>query len=59
MLQPDSAIKELIRCTALARIVYGDGHWKLASSYVNLAQGYFDLKGTETTRGLLLVQHAF
>lgn len=41
----DSAIKELIRCTALARIVYGDGHWKLASSYVNLAQGYFDLKG--------------
>ncbi|KAK2181197.1 hypothetical protein NP493_407g05026 [Ridgeia piscesae] len=40
-----SAIKELIRCTALARIVYRDGHWKLASSYVNLAQGYFDLKG--------------
>ncbi len=41
----DLALKELIRCTALARIVYGDGHWKLARAYAQLAQQYFELKG--------------
>ncbi|XP_064646787.1 tetratricopeptide repeat protein 23-like [Lineus longissimus] len=40
----DEALQELIRCTALARIVYGDGHWKLAEAYANLARGYFELK---------------
>lgn len=39
------AIVELIRCTALARIVHGDGHWKLAETFINLADGYLDLKG--------------
>ena len=46
--QVESALQELIRCTALARIVYGDGHWKLAETYANLAQGYFELKGNGT-----------
>ena len=45
--QVESALQELIRCTALARIVYGDGHWKLAETYADLAQGYFELKGNE------------
>ena len=38
-------MRELIRCTALCRIVHGDGHWKQARSHANLAEGYFDLKG--------------
>ncbi|XP_013406257.1 tetratricopeptide repeat protein 23-like [Lingula anatina] len=41
----DKAIKELIKCTALARIVHGDSHWKYAEAYTNLAEGYFELKG--------------
>ena len=52
--QADGAIKELVRCTALCRIVYGDGHWKLAKSYVNLAKGYFDLKGLTVSFSYLL-----
>ncbi|KAM9183291.1 tetratricopeptide repeat protein 23 isoform 1-T2 [Dugong dugon] len=39
------AIQELVRCVALTRICYGDSHWKLAEAYVNLAQGYLQLKG--------------
>ncbi|XP_021022589.1 tetratricopeptide repeat protein 23 isoform X2 [Mus caroli] len=39
------AIQELVRCVALTRICYGDWHWKLAEAYVNLAQGYLQLKG--------------
>lgn len=34
-----------MRCVALTRICYGDWHWKLAEAYVNLAQGYLQLKG--------------
>ncbi|CAH1790174.1 unnamed protein product [Owenia fusiformis] len=41
----DKALRELIKCTALARIVYGDGHWKYASAYYALAEGYLELKG--------------
>ena len=48
-MQIEKAIKEFIRCTALARIVHGDGHWKLARSYVNLGEGYLDLKGIYDT----------
>ncbi|XP_036211581.1 tetratricopeptide repeat protein 23 isoform X3 [Myotis myotis] len=40
------AIQELVRCVALTRICYGSCHWKLAEAYVNLAQGYLQLKGT-------------
>ncbi|XP_008757737.1 tetratricopeptide repeat protein 23 isoform X1 [Rattus norvegicus] len=39
------AIQELVRCVALTKICYGDSHWKLAEAYVNLAQGYLQLKG--------------
>ncbi|XP_058522568.1 tetratricopeptide repeat protein 23 isoform X2 [Ochotona princeps] len=39
------AVHELVRCVALTRICYGDSHWKLAEAYVNLAQGYLQLKG--------------
>ncbi|XP_069483203.1 tetratricopeptide repeat protein 23-like [Ambystoma mexicanum] len=39
------ANKELIRCVALTRIIYGDGHWRLAQSYANLAHGYLTLRG--------------
>ena len=44
--QVDDAIREMIRCTALARIVHGEGHWKVARAHVTLAAGYFDLKST-------------
>nr|XP_045002368.1 tetratricopeptide repeat protein 23 isoform X2 [Jaculus jaculus] len=39
------AIQQLVRCIALARICYGDTHWKLVEAHVNLAQGYLQLKG--------------
>ncbi|XP_030048880.1 tetratricopeptide repeat protein 23-like [Microcaecilia unicolor] len=39
------ANKELIRCVALTRIIHGDGHWKLAQSFANLAHGYLTLQG--------------
>ncbi|XP_067653801.1 tetratricopeptide repeat protein 23-like isoform X1 [Haliotis asinina] len=41
----DKAIKEYVTCTALARIVYGNNHWKFAASHVDLAEAYLDLKG--------------
>lgn len=34
-----------IRCTALARIVYGDFHWVLAKAHIQLGKAYLDLKG--------------
>ena len=34
----------MIRCTALARIVHGEGHWKVARAHATLAAGYYDLK---------------
>ncbi|KAM4808362.1 tetratricopeptide repeat protein 23-like [Rhinophrynus dorsalis] len=36
--------KELIRCVALSRIVYGDGHWRLAQAFANLAHSYLTLR---------------
>ncbi|XP_063437790.1 tetratricopeptide repeat protein 23-like [Mytilus trossulus] len=41
----DEAIRELVRCIALTRIVYGANHWKLAESHADLAEAYLDLKG--------------
>ncbi|XP_069076756.1 tetratricopeptide repeat protein 23-like isoform X1 [Pleurodeles waltl] len=38
------ANKELIRCVALTRIIHGDGHWRLAQSFANLAYGYLTLR---------------
>ncbi|XP_071789087.1 tetratricopeptide repeat protein 23-like [Asterias amurensis] len=40
----EPALQEYIRCTALCRLVYGDGHWKLAESHTNLAYAYLTLK---------------
>ncbi|XP_078531056.1 tetratricopeptide repeat protein 23-like [Lissotriton helveticus] len=38
------ANKELVRCVALTRIIHGDGHWRLAQSFANLAFGYLTLR---------------
>lgn len=40
-----TAHKELIRCVALSRIVYGDCHWRLAEAFANLAHGYLTYRG--------------
>ncbi|XP_072272678.1 tetratricopeptide repeat protein 23-like [Pyxicephalus adspersus] len=40
-----TAHKELIRCVALCRIIYGDGHWRLAEAFANLAYGYLTYRG--------------
>ncbi|KAM8960891.1 tetratricopeptide repeat protein 23-like [Pelodytes ibericus] len=34
------ANKELIRCVALSKILHGDGHWRLAQAFANLAHSY-------------------
>ncbi|XP_019389329.1 PREDICTED: tetratricopeptide repeat protein 23 isoform X1 [Crocodylus porosus] len=39
------ALPELMTYLALARICYGDHHWKMAEAHVNLAQGYLQLQG--------------
>uniref|UniRef100_A0A8C0GPB2 Tetratricopeptide repeat domain 23 like n=1 Tax=Chelonoidis abingdonii TaxID=106734 RepID=A0A8C0GPB2_CHEAB len=39
------ANRELIRCVALTRIIYGDGHWQLAQAFTNLAHSYLILQG--------------
>ncbi|XP_075788680.1 tetratricopeptide repeat protein 23-like isoform X3 [Pelodiscus sinensis] len=38
------ANRELIRCVALTRIIYGDGHWQLAQAFANLAHSYLILR---------------
>ncbi|XP_040194128.1 tetratricopeptide repeat protein 23-like [Rana temporaria] len=40
-----TAHKELIRCVALSRIIYGDCHWRLAEAFANLAYGYLTCRG--------------
>ncbi|XP_077137821.1 tetratricopeptide repeat protein 23-like isoform X1 [Ranitomeya variabilis] len=39
------AHKELIRCVALSRIVHGDGHWRLATAFAELAHSYLTVRG--------------
>ncbi|XP_056273603.1 tetratricopeptide repeat protein 23 isoform X2 [Pseudoliparis swirei] len=41
----EACIQDLVRCVALCRLVYGDGHLKLAQAHVRLAQAYFQFKG--------------
>ncbi|MBN3301099.1 tetratricopeptide repeat protein 23-like [Amia ocellicauda] len=56
------AMMALVRCVALSRLVYGDGHWRLAESLANVAHGYLQLRGlpaqtrqhAETARDILL-----
>ncbi|XP_053555643.1 tetratricopeptide repeat protein 23-like [Bombina bombina] len=38
------ANNELIRCVALTKIIHGDGHWRLAKAFANLAHGYLTLR---------------
>ncbi|XP_062926500.1 tetratricopeptide repeat protein 23 [Mobula hypostoma] len=39
------AVQELMRCVALARIIFGDFHWRMAQAHISLAEGYLELKG--------------
>ncbi|XP_056401649.1 tetratricopeptide repeat protein 23-like [Hyla sarda] len=39
------AHKELIRCVALSRIIHGDGHWRLAKAFADLAYSYLTVRG--------------
>ncbi|XP_065813351.1 tetratricopeptide repeat protein 23 [Labrus bergylta] len=41
----DACIQDLVRCVALTRLVYGEGHLKLAQVHVRLAKAYFQFKG--------------
>ncbi|XP_010891003.4 tetratricopeptide repeat protein 23 isoform X2 [Esox lucius] len=43
--QFDACIEDLVRCVALSRLVYGDGHLKLAQAHVRLAKAYLQFKG--------------
>lgn len=43
--QFDACIQDLVRCVALTRLVYGDGHLKLAQAHARLAKAYFHFKG--------------
>ncbi|KAJ7335065.1 hypothetical protein JRQ81_013006 [Phrynocephalus forsythii] len=37
--------RELVQCTALTHIIYGNGHWRLAQALANLAHSYLTLRG--------------
>ncbi|XP_058501220.1 tetratricopeptide repeat protein 23 isoform X2 [Solea solea] len=50
----DSCIQDLVRCVALTRLVYGDGHLKRAQAHARLAKAYFQFKGW----GLQALEHA-
>ncbi|XP_075118265.1 tetratricopeptide repeat protein 23-like [Leptodactylus fuscus] len=39
------AHKELIRCVALSRIIHGDGHWRLAKAFAELAYSFLTVRG--------------
>ncbi|XP_060891233.1 tetratricopeptide repeat protein 23 [Labrus mixtus] len=41
----DACIQDLVRCVALTRLVFGEGHLKLAQVHVRLAKAYFQFKG--------------
>nr|XP_020499202.1 tetratricopeptide repeat protein 23-like [Labrus bergylta] len=41
----DACIQDVVRCVALTRLVYGEGHLKLAQVHVRLAKAYFQFKG--------------
>ncbi|XP_054475478.1 tetratricopeptide repeat protein 23 [Anoplopoma fimbria] len=54
ILQFDACIQDLVRCVALCRLVYGDGHLKLAQAHARLAKAYFQFKGW----GLQALEHS-
>lgn len=41
----DACIQDLVRCLALLKVVYRDGHLKLAQAHARLAKAYFQFKG--------------
>ncbi|KAM3870612.1 tetratricopeptide repeat protein 23 [Diretmus argenteus] len=43
--QFDSCIQDLVRCVALTRLVYGEGHLKVAQAHARLAKAYLQFKG--------------
>ncbi|KAK0136259.1 Tetratricopeptide repeat protein 23 [Merluccius polli] len=43
--QFDACIGDLVRCVALARLVHGERHLKLAQAHVRLAEAYLQFKG--------------
>ena len=45
MLQATEGVAELVRCVALSRVLFGDGHWRLAQAYTDLAHAYLHLRG--------------
>ncbi|XP_029991826.1 tetratricopeptide repeat protein 23 isoform X2 [Sphaeramia orbicularis] len=50
----DVCIQDLVHCVALTRLVYGEGHLKLAQAHARLAKAYFQFKGW----GLQALQHS-
>ena len=38
-----TALDDFVRCIPLARIIFGDFHWRLARAYADLALAYLDL----------------
>lgn len=50
----DACIKDLVRCLALVKLVYGDGHLKLAQAHSRLARAYLQFKGW----GMQALEHA-
>ncbi|XP_053282317.1 tetratricopeptide repeat protein 23 [Pleuronectes platessa] len=50
----DACIQDLVRCVALTRLVYGEGHLKVAQAHARLAKAYFQLKGW----GLQALEHS-
>ncbi|KAM9352372.1 LOW QUALITY PROTEIN: tetratricopeptide repeat protein 23 [Symphorus nematophorus] len=41
----DACIRDLVHCVALTRLVYGEGHLKVAQAHARLAKAYFQFKG--------------
>ncbi|KAK9516726.1 hypothetical protein VZT92_024642 [Zoarces viviparus] len=41
----DACIQDLVRCAALCRLVYGDGHLKVAQAHARLAKAYLQFRG--------------
>uniref|UniRef100_A0ACB8EPJ7 Uncharacterized protein n=1 Tax=Sphaerodactylus townsendi TaxID=933632 RepID=A0ACB8EPJ7_9SAUR len=54
------AQREWIRCVALTRIIYGNGHWRVAQAFANLAHSYLMITDKAFCPGFLaqVLQHA-
>lgn len=45
------AVKWRIKCVALVRLAYGDGHWRLGQAHCQLARAYLELRGQKSYLG--------